>query len=164
VRESRFASRGNLTFSLTEIAALLQLCTQNAKDEEAQWVPLLEATQNDTRQEQYRDPKVIIIEFIWPLWHLPSPEDIQEKDVTGYVNTTLLTRGEVRQYEPQEIGDRLKNDLRLTVTRFGPGMFLIFDRANLRVLHRWAKIFGTVDAVEGCPDCIEAQIPKSQSV
>lgn len=159
--ESRFANGGSEAYSPRDLAALLQLSTSN--NDEAGWELLLQTGETEARQQQYLDPKVIAVEFVWPLWHLPSPEDIREKDVTDAVNTTLLTRGEVRQYLPQEIGDRLQ-ELGFKVTRRGPGMYLILQRDNLRLLHRWAKEFGIGNAVEGCLDCVEAQIPKSQSV
>jgi hypothetical protein len=156
--ESRFANRGSLAYSLTDFAGLLQLCTGN--DSEASWKSLLQTAETEAHLQRYLDPKVISVEFVWLPWHR-SPADIREKEISETVNTMLRTRGEVRQYLPQEIGNCLQ-ELGFKVTRRGPGMFLIFDRDNVRVLHRWAKEFGIGNAVEGCPDCVEAQIPKSE--
>ena len=82
---------------------------------------------------------------------------ISMKDLTGFTNTLLRSRGENREYSPEELGIRLKNE-GLCRRRRNSGMVLVFDRPTQRSVHQMARSLGVGKSVAECPDCSDTKI------
>jgi len=79
------------------------------------------------------------------------------KELTGFTNTLLRSRGENREYSPEEIGIKLGNEGVLR-RRKSSGMVLMFDRPTLHRLHQLARSLGVGKRVAKCQDCRELGI------
>jgi hypothetical protein len=154
VRQSRFAG-GDLAPPMGEVGRLLQYCTANSGQLKLQWAPLLRMQEQDARAGRYWDPLAAALEVVWPRMH--SENSITMKELTGLANTLLRSRGENREYSPEEFGIKLGNEGVLRRRR-SSGMVLVFDRPTIGRLHLLARSLGVGKRVAKCRDCRELQI------
>jgi hypothetical protein len=97
-----------------------------------------------------------MLEVLWPRIH-SSEKSLSMKELTGLANTLLRSRGETREYSPEESGKKLGNEGVLR-RRMNSGMVLMFDRQTLRRLHQLARNLGVEKKVTKGRDCKELQI------
>ena len=155
VRQSRVVD-SDLSSPMDEIAAVLQACTRNGDQLKLDWAPLLSLQEQDNVAQRLWDPVAAATEVLWPRIH-SAENAISMKDLTGFTNTLLRSRGENREYSPEELGIRLKNE-GLCRRRRNSGMVLVFDRPTQRRVHQMARSLGVGKSVAECPDCSETQI------
>jgi hypothetical protein len=155
VRQSRFAG-GGLASSTSEVSRVLQSCTRNSGPLKLQWALLLRSQEQDARAARYWDPLAAMLEVLWPRIH-SSEKSLSMKELTGLANTLLRSRGETREYSPEESGKKLGNEGVLR-RRMNSGMVLMFDRQTLRRLHQLARNLGVEKKVTKGRDCKELQI------
>ena len=106
VQQSRFVGT-DLSSPMGEIEAMLQSCTRNDGQLKLEWAPLLKSQEQDALAQRSWDPVAASTEVVWPRIH-PSERSIERsitmKELTGLANTLLRSRGENREYSPEELG------------------------------------------------------------
>jgi hypothetical protein len=155
VRQSRFLA-GSLASPTSEVGRILQSCTRNSGPLKLQWAPLLRSQELDARAARYWDPLSAIVDVLWPRLH-SSEKSVGMKELTGLTNTLLRSRGEMREYSPEELGKKFCNEGILR-RRTNSGMVLMFDRQNVCRIHQLARNLGVGRKVAKCRDCKEVQI------
>lgn len=116
--------------------------------------PLLEAREQELLARRALDPHAAILETIWE----PAHQGKELSTVTALVNALLRNRGEILEYDPKEIGWKLKS-LGLDRHDNGNNRVLRFDREMRRRIHQLAAKFGlTLPKAAGCTDCEGPQL------
>jgi hypothetical protein len=156
VRESRLAG-ADPSSPMDEIAAMLQSCTRNGGQLKLKWEPLLQLQEQDDVAQRFFDPVAAATDVVWPRLH-SSDQLIRMKDLAGFTNTLLRSRGENREYSSVELGKKLKNE-GVHRHRRNSGMVILFDQPTRRRFHQMARRLGVGRRVAGCKDCEEMQIP-----
>jgi hypothetical protein len=139
--------------STWQLGGVLQSCTQNNSQLKLRWSPLLRMQEQDALADRYWDPLPAMIEVLWPRVH-SSDQSISMKELTGLTNTLLRSRGENREYSPEELGIKLGNEGVLR-SRRNSGMFVMLDRQTSRRLHQLAGNLGVGKRVSRCRHCKE---------
>jgi hypothetical protein len=155
VQQSRFAGT-DLSSPMGEIAAVLQSCTGNDSQLKQEWAPLLQSQEQDTLAQRSWDPVAASTEVVWPRLH-SSERAISMKELVGFANTLLRSRGENREFGPEELGIKLKNH-GICRHRRSAGMVVLFDEPTRRRFHQIARSVGVGKRAAGCQDCEEMQI------
>jgi hypothetical protein len=149
VQQSGFA--GGVAASVDEVDGLLQICSPNGRELRRRWAPLLRMQEQDARAQRYWDPLTAMLEVLWPRLH-SAEKSITIKELTGLTNTLLRSRGELREYSPEEFGIKLGNEGVLRRRR-SSGMVLMFDRQTLHRLHQLTRGSGVGKREPKCLDC-----------
>jgi len=157
VRQSRFPCSG-LASPMDEVSCALQSCTRNGLQLKLRWASLLRMQEEDALAERMWDPLSAMLEVLWPRLH-SSEKSISMKELTAFTNTLLRSRGENREYSPEELGIKLRNE-GVTRRRRNSGMVLMFDRQIPRRLHQMARNLGVAKRVSTCRHCKELRIPE----
>jgi hypothetical protein len=156
VGESRAAVRQS-GFPDSEIARNLAACIRAEPDIAQAIAPILQRQHQDAEARHGCDVSVAIVEVIWAPYH--ATEEIATSKIAQLVNALLRARGETLEYNPIEIGWKLKN-LGLDRQRNGGGMVLQPSKANGLVIHQLAQRFGLkLRPNIGCADCCERESP-----
>jgi hypothetical protein len=118
--------------------------------------PALEAREQEVLARRALDPHAAILEVIWAPAH--RVKEISAAQITKWVTALLRNRGETLEYNPQQIGWKLRN-LGLDRHDNGNNRVLRFSREMRRRIHRLAVQFGlTLPKVSGCTDCEDPQL------
>jgi len=155
VRQSRLPGSG-LTSPMGGVTCILQSCTRNESQLKLRWASLLRMQEQDALAERFWDPLSAMLEVLWPCLH-SSEKSISMKELTEFTNTLLRSRGENREYSPEELGIKLRNE-GVTRRRRNSGMVLMLDRQIPRRLHQMARNLGVVKRVSACRYCKELRI------
>lgn len=138
-------------FDSWPLARGLLACVRDVPSIVTSVIPLLEAQQDDLREQQEGDPFRAILESLWT----PSHEsgEMTVADLTKRVNAILRSRGETSDLSSKQVGWKLRQ-LGLRRSRNAPGKFLRFSRDLRRQLHRLVRSFQLdLPKIAGCRDC-----------
>jgi hypothetical protein len=150
VRQSHHATSDPVS-AASRLAQVLQTCTDNDADLGAQCTSELQIQEQNALAQQAWDPGCAIIEVVLARLHQRERE-IRVTDLARWVNVLLASRGEIRQYTPEEIGRRLQN-LGFVTDRKTFGMILTLDRFTSIRIHQLAGNYKVGEKVASCPDC-----------
>jgi hypothetical protein len=140
-----FAAGGSLPASIAEHPEIRKALT-----------PLLEAHEHDLLAIRALDPHLAIVEAIWGAAH--KEKETSVVDLTKLVNALLRDRGEILEYNVNEIGWKLAN-LRLARRHNGKRKVVRFTREMHRRIHQLATQFGLqLSKVTDCDDCKGTQL------
>lgn len=118
--------------------------------------PLLESHEQDLLASRALDPHVAIVEAVWAAAH--EGKEISTAEITTRVNALLRDRGEILEYNVNQIGWKLSN-LDLARRHNGTRKVLQFSREMRRQIHRLAAQFGLqLPKVADCEDCKRIQL------
>jgi hypothetical protein len=118
--------------------------------------PMLETRERELLARRALDPHAAILETIWEAAH--QGKEVSATQVSKWVNALLRERGEIQEYNPREIGWKLKS-LGLDRHDNGNNRVLRFSREMRRRIHQLAAQFGlTLPKVAGCADCGSSQL------
>jgi hypothetical protein len=118
--------------------------------------PLLEAHEQDLLAIRALNPHPAIVESVWAPMH--EEKEISTAKITERVNALLRDRGEILEYNVNEIGWKLSN-LGLSRRHNGKHKVVRFSREIRRRIHQLAAQFGLrLPKVDGCDDCKGTQL------
>ncbi len=118
--------------------------------------PLLEAHEQDLLAIRSLDPHPASVETIWGPSH--KEREISTAEITKLVNALLRDRGEILQYNVNEIGRKLAN-LGLSRQHNGKRKVVRFTREIRRRIHQLATEFRLqLPKVADCDDCKGTQL------
>jgi hypothetical protein len=143
-----------------QLGEVLQSCTRSDSQLTARWISLLRKQEQNALAEQFWDPLAAMLEVLWPRLH-SSEKSISMKELTDLTNTLLRSRGENREYSPEELGIKLGNEGVLRIRR-NSGMFLTLDRQTPHRLHQLARNLGVGKKVSRCRICKELQLASTR--
>jgi hypothetical protein len=148
------------TVATCQLACNLARCFPGDAELRSEAVQLLQAQDEEVREQRSRDVDYVIIEILWRLLHNRERQVIVDQ-ITKGVNALLATRGEIFSYRRESIGWRLR-DLRIVRHDASSGQQVFFDRDTSKIVHRLARAYDLACAqnVDGdCPDCKTMQVP-----
>ncbi len=156
IRSSKFDAP-DLTSPMRGLARGLGACTPDDEDLQAETVHLLAAREADIQASKWTDLNVTIVEAILGFIHEGKETCIYVGDIAKAAEAILLGRGERRQVEAREVGDKLRDlDLK-TEPRDSRGFKLLLTEAIRRHVHELARDFDAPSIqhpMAGCPCCI----------
>lgn len=143
----------NFSPATREIARALGACIVDDAELASRIPNLLDAQDQDSRARIL--PEFAVIFVVLSLVHKRERKLQAVKTIANFVNAVLRTYGEIVEFTPQEIGNRLAA-LGLFTTRTSAGKALLLDREVSRLVHDLARRYGVpvpAGCVAGCPDC-----------
>lgn len=156
----------NFTDQTRELAMNLAACVVGDPELTAGVVPLLCERDECVRGQRDRQPESVVLEALMACIHENEKDRVQVKGIAALANAILRSRGELIEYNPEEVGHCL-DMLGLHRTRSAAGMFLILTGATRRLVHVLARthdVPSVSNVVPGCPECKAASVPTSATV
>ena len=159
VQESRFDEPG-FTTGMRELARSLGASVAGDPNLTSGITSLLSFQDEDVRLSWATLPNVAIIVSLLAFVHEKKERRIPVKKLTEFVNAVLTARGEIKEYNPVEIG-RLLSRLNLRRSRSAGGMVLDLTRVVSRRVHDLKGRYGVTTSpasFPGCPDCDPSEV------
>ena len=164
VHQSRSAACA-LTFPTLELARNLMACVPDEPEFAQALVPLLQSQEQDVLVRRSCDLSSAIVEVLWATLHEPTREATVSR-VADLTNALLRSRGEIREYSPEEVGWRLR-DLGIPRHRGRNSMVVQFSREISLRVHRLARGFAVESLkchANSCADCAQLQIVDANKI
>jgi hypothetical protein len=158
IRSSKFDAP-DLTSPMRGLARSLGACTPDDEDLQAETVHLLAARDADIQASKWTDLNVTIVEAILGFIHEGKETYIYVGDIAKAAEAILLGRGERRQVEAREVGEKLRFLELETEPRDSRGFKLLLTEVIRRRVHELARDFDAPSIqhpVAGCPCCIHS--------
>jgi hypothetical protein len=160
VRESTFDVPG-FTTGVRDLARSLGASVLGDPTLTAGITDLLSAQDEDVRASWNTLPGSAIIVTVLALVHERKEPRVPVKKLTEFVNAVLSANGEIKEYNPMEIGHLLSR-LDLPRSRVAGGMVVELTRQVSRRVHELKQRYGVTtspDRFPGCPDCEPPEVP-----
>jgi hypothetical protein len=137
-------------------ARSLGACTPDDAGLQAELLGFLEARDVDLRSEKWVDLTVIVLEAILALIHEGEETAVYVGEIAKAAEAILRGRGETREVEPREVGQKLRLLGFKTETRDARGYKLLLTQEVSRRVHELARNFAAPSIevpLKGCEYC-----------
>jgi hypothetical protein len=164
VRESQ-VDVSQFTFATRRLACTLAACFPEDSELARNTVQLLQPLDQEIREQRSRDVNCAIVEILWRIVHAGEQRAVSVNKLAGGINALLRDRGELLQYNAEEIGWKLRNDLKIPRHTKSIGRQVLLGRDTSQSIHRLAQAYDLPCAQHvdvGCPDCNQAQAAVSE--
>jgi hypothetical protein len=143
------------SLEMREQARSMGRCTPDDTDLQQELVHVLSAHDAEIRSERWTDVNTILVEVILAGCHEADRQHLYIGEIAKDVRALLEDRGERRQVEPREVGERLRG-AGLIAERVSKGFRLRLSQVVRRRVHELAYSIDapTIEAgAVSCPDC-----------
>lgn len=146
-----------LSFSLHALAKSVAQCFPGDSPLGVRFVQALLPSDEEATERIRLRIDVTIIEILIALLHSKGEASVQVQDLAAKANALLISRGELIQYSPVEVGKVLR-DLRIDRHRGSSGQWIRFDLQTNRRIHYLAVSYGSILEKclhQNCRECNE---------
>ena len=129
------------TSAIRPLAGALAKCLADDQKLAHDTIRLLRPQDDNVKERRFFDVNCVVAEILWGLVHDPKRKSIQVEELAKYVNALLRSRGELIEYNAEEIGWSLsKLNIRRHTTSSGRQVPL--GRDNGIIVHQLAVGYG----------------------
>ena len=144
----------NLALATRQIARTLAMCFPNDSRLANEAAQLLRPQDEEVRAQRFFDVDYAIVEVVLRLIHHRKQREIRVSELTKKVNALLRSRGERLEYQPEEIGWKLRE---LDVPRHSnsSGRQVLLGKNTSERVHNLARTYDLLSEhlLSDCPDC-----------
>ena len=144
----------DFTLATRQLATNLAMCTPDDDQLVAQTAELLRPQDEEVRAKRFFDLKYVLVEILWGFLHEGTKRKIAVRELTKYANALLHSRGELREYTPEEVGGRL-SDSGIRRHRSSAGQHVFLDHETSETIHKLAPEYGVQTTPGSHPSCRE---------
>ena len=160
VRESR-VDVSQFTAATRRLAGALAACFPGDPGLARETSLLLRPQDEEIRAQRFLDVTYILVEILWGEIHSREHKQVSVSNLAKDVNALLRSRGEFREYSPEEVGWKLKG---LSIPRHTDtsGRQVLLDRDTSRRVHRLAQTYDlpcSQHVGDGCAHCAPPERP-----
>jgi len=152
--------------STRQLVSNLAMCLPDEKEMVAETAELLRPQEEELRARRFLDLKYVLVEILSGTLHEGKARKIAVKELTQYANALLTSRGELREYTPEDVGGRL-SDLGISRHRSSAGQHVFLNHENSVIIHNWARAYEfsiTAGSSTACRECLTNQAMDSVEV
>ena len=154
------------TFATRRLARSLAACFPEDADLARDVVQLLGPQDEEVRGQRSRDVRCVILEALWSIIHHGEQREVRVGELAKDVNALLRDRGEILEYNAEEIGWQLR-DLDIPRHDNSLGRHVLLGRDTSQSVHRLARVYDlpcTQHLESSCPDCKRGETANSKRI